>query len=127
MEPGGGDHADRTLAAATAAAAVPVRATILAVADLARIAGSAIAGRIARDEAATVETADPAAAARGVEPLCALSYQHRLAARGPRGQYDFGSDSTFSAMKLRIISRLTGAIRGIRLSRRNRSTWYSFA
>src|SRR6185436_9624625 len=30
-------------------------------------------------------------------------------------------------MKLMIISRLTGAIRGIRLSRSNLSTWYSFA
>jgi len=37
-------------------------------------------------------------------------------------QYDFGMPSTFSAMKLRIICGLTGAMRVIKASRRYRST-----
>src|SRR5215472_7543293 len=35
-----------------------------------------------------------------------------------QSQYDFGKPSAFSAMKLRINSRLTGAMRGISDSRR---------
>jgi hypothetical protein len=35
-----------------------------------------------------------------------------------RGQYDFGSLRTLSARKFRIICGLTGAVRGIRLSRK---------
>ena len=42
-------------------------------------------------------------------------------------QYDFGSPSTFSPMKLKINCSLTGAMRGIMLSRRRRSIWYSLA
>jgi hypothetical protein len=33
-------------------------------------------------------------------------------------QYDFGKPSTFSAMKFRIMCGLTGAMRGMKLSRK---------
>src|SRR5947209_4991798 len=42
-------------------------------------------------------------------------------------QYDLGSPSTRSAMKLRIMCGLIGAMRAIRPSRRYRSTSYSWA
>lgn len=42
-------------------------------------------------------------------------------------QYDLGRPSIRSPMQFKIISLLTGAIRGINTSRRYRSTWYSFA
>src|SRR6266542_1118548 len=63
----------------------------------------------------------------GQEPAAAVAVRARMLGRFPsRGlrsidrvpaQYDFGNPSTFSAMKQRMSCGLTGAMRGIRISR----------
>src|SRR4029077_27544 len=54
-------------------------------------------------------------------PLCSKPFD------ALHDQYDFGRPSTFSAMKLNASCGLTGAMRGIMISRKYRSTWNSLA